>query len=125
MPKTESDSRFLGQQNPPITQTGSSLARVGAETAHDSLIVAQRSGYRDHEAELTVLLMRYEEPEPMLGFKHFSRVNRAVPGTNLVTVPFGIAGSVMVMLAVTLVLDGMLGGRPIVVLPVLALRRQP
>jgi hypothetical protein len=56
----------------------------------------------------------------MLGFKHFrrfSRVTRVVPGTNLVTVPFEIAGAVMVMLAVTLVLDGMLGDRPIVVLP--------
>ena len=53
----------------------------------------------------------------MLGFKRFSRVSRVVPGTNLVTVPFRIAGAVVVMLAVTLVLDGMLGGRPIVVLP--------
>jgi uncharacterized membrane protein len=53
----------------------------------------------------------------MLGFKRFSRVNRAVPGTNLVTVPFGIAGSVVVMLAITPVLDGMLGDRPIVVMP--------
>jgi uncharacterized membrane protein len=56
----------------------------------------------------------------MLGFKHFrrfSRVNRVVPGTNLVTVPFAIAGAALVMLAVTLVLDGMLGDRPIVVLP--------
>jgi hypothetical protein len=53
----------------------------------------------------------------MLGFKRFSRVNRSVPGTNLVTVPFGIAGLVVVMLAITLVLDGMLGDRPIVVLP--------
>jgi hypothetical protein len=56
----------------------------------------------------------------MLGFKHFrrfSRVNRVVPGTNLVTVPFGIAGAALVMPAVTLVLDGMLGDRPIVVLP--------
>jgi hypothetical protein len=37
----------------------------------------------------------------MLGFKHFrrfSRVNRVVPGTNLVTVPFGIAGAALVML---------------------------
>ncbi len=51
----------------------------------------------------------------MLGFKHFrrfSRVNRVVPGTNLVTVPFEIAGAVLVMLAVTLLLDGMLSDRP-------------
>src|SRR5579862_6908940 len=60
---------------------------------------------------------RYGEPEPMLGFKRFSRVNRAVPGTNLVAVPFGIAGSVVIMLAITLALDGMLGDQPIVVLP--------
>ena len=56
----------------------------------------------------------------MLGFEHFrrfSRVNRVVPGTNLVTVPFAIAGAALVMLAVTLILDGMLGDRPIVVLP--------
>jgi uncharacterized membrane protein len=53
----------------------------------------------------------------MLGFKRFSRVNRAVPGTNLVTVPLAIAGSVLVMLAISLMLDGILGDRPIVVLP--------
>src|SRR5271166_3609771 len=56
----------------------------------------------------------------MPGFKHFrrfSRVARVVPGTNLVTVPFEIAGAVLVMLAVTLVLDGILGDRPILVLP--------
>jgi uncharacterized membrane protein len=52
----------------------------------------------------------------MFGFKRFSRVGRVVPGTNLVPVPFAIAGAVMVMLAVTLVLDGLHGGR-IVVLP--------
>ena len=56
----------------------------------------------------------------MLGFKRFrrfSRVNRAVPGTNLVTVPFGFAGAVIVLLGATLVLDGILGGRPIILLP--------
>jgi uncharacterized membrane protein len=53
----------------------------------------------------------------MLGFKRFSRLSRVVAGTNLVTVPFGIAGAVVVLLAVTLVLDGILGGQPIVALP--------
>ncbi len=48
----------------------------------------------------------------MLGATQFSRTDRVVPGTNLVRVPFGIAGAVMVMLAVTLVLDGLGGRRP-------------
>jgi len=52
----------------------------------------------------------------MFGFKDFSRTGRVVPGTNLVVVPFEIAGAVMVMLAVTLVLDG-LGGGPLLALP--------
>ena len=48
----------------------------------------------------------------MIGFKHFGAcTSRVAPGTNLVLVPFGIAGAVMVMLAVTLVLDGLGGGR--------------
>jgi len=48
----------------------------------------------------------------MFSFKHFSRTSRVAPGTNLVLVPFGIAGAVMVMLAATLVLDGLGGGLP-------------
>jgi hypothetical protein len=31
----------------------------------------------------------------MLGFKHISRVAHAVPGTNLVPVPYAIAGVVV------------------------------
>src|SRR5580700_2245977 len=46
----------------------------------------------------------------MIGFKHFSRTSRVAPGTNLILVPFGIAGTVMVMLVITLVLDGLGGG---------------
>ena len=46
----------------------------------------------------------------MFGFKHFSRTSRVAPGTNLVLVPFGIAGTAMVMLVITLVLDGLGGG---------------
>ncbi len=57
--------------------------------------------------------MAWWEPEAMLGFKRFSRV---VPGTNLLPVPFGIAGAMAVMLAVALVLDGMPSEQPIVVL---------
>ncbi len=52
----------------------------------------------------------------MFGFKHFSRVAQAVPGTNLVPVPYAIAGAVVMMLAITLVLDGLVGP-PLVVLP--------
>jgi uncharacterized membrane protein len=49
----------------------------------------------------------------LFGFNDFSRTSRAAPGTNLLVVPFGIAGAAMVMLAVTLVLDGLGGGRPL------------
>ncbi|MDR3530363.1 MAG: DUF2254 domain-containing protein [Rhodopila sp.] len=52
----------------------------------------------------------------MLGFKQFSRVAQAVPGTNLVPVPYAIAAAVVVLLAATLVLDGLFG-RPWVALP--------
>ena len=49
----------------------------------------------------------------MFGFNHFSRVARAVPGTNLVPVPYAIAGVVVIMLAITLVLDGLFGTPPV------------
>jgi len=52
----------------------------------------------------------------MLGFKHFSRVAQAVPGTNLVPVPYAIAGAVVILLAITLALDGLFGLR-LIVLP--------
>src|SRR5208283_20963 len=52
----------------------------------------------------------------MFGFKRFSRVAQAVPGTNLVPVPYGIAGAVVIMLAITLALDGLFGPQ-LVVLP--------
>jgi uncharacterized membrane protein len=50
----------------------------------------------------------------MLGFKHFSRVAHAVPGTNLVPVPYAIAGATVILLAITLSLDGLFGPPPIV-----------
>lgn len=49
----------------------------------------------------------------MFPFKRFRRISRVVPGTNLVPVPFGIAGAVLVALAVTLALDGLFGEPPI------------
>lgn len=52
----------------------------------------------------------------MFELKHFSRVAQAVPGTNLVPVPYAIAGAVVIMLAITLALDGLFGP-PLVVLP--------
>jgi uncharacterized membrane protein len=52
----------------------------------------------------------------MLGFKQFSRVAQAVPGTNLVPVPYALAGAAVVLLAITLALDGLFGP-PLAALP--------
>jgi len=52
----------------------------------------------------------------MFGFKHFSRAVRAVPGTNLVPVPYAITAAVMLLLVITLMLDGLFGNR-LVALP--------
>src|SRR5271165_7210504 len=53
----------------------------------------------------------------MLGFKRFRRVGHAVPGTNLVPVPYEIAGVVVILLAITLFLDGLDGTRVITLPP--------
>lgn len=45
----------------------------------------------------------------MFGFKHFSRSGRLVPGTNLVPIPFAFAGVAIVLFAVTMTVDGLLG----------------
>ena len=50
----------------------------------------------------------------MFGLKHFSRVAQAVPGTNLIPVPYAIAGMIVIILAITLILDGLFGSRPVV-----------
>jgi uncharacterized membrane protein len=52
----------------------------------------------------------------MFGFKQFSRVAQAVPGTNLVPVPYAIAGATVILLAITLALDGLFGP-PLIALP--------
>src|SRR5271165_1600086 len=52
----------------------------------------------------------------MLGFKRFRRLGHAVPGTNLVPVPYEIAGVVVILLAITLFLDG-LSGTQVIALP--------
>jgi uncharacterized membrane protein len=52
----------------------------------------------------------------MFGLKHFSRVAQAVPGTNLIPVPYAIAGMIVIVLAITLALDGLFGPR-VVALP--------
>jgi len=51
----------------------------------------------------------------MVGLKHFSRVAQAVPGTNLIPVPYAIAGLIVILLATTLILDGLFGSQPVVV----------
>ncbi len=47
----------------------------------------------------------------MFGFKRFSRGGRLVPGTSLVPIPFAFAGMAVVLFAVTLTLDSLLGTR--------------
>jgi uncharacterized membrane protein len=53
----------------------------------------------------------------MVELKRFRRVGRASPGTNLVRIPFQIVGAAVAMLAVTLILDGILGDRPVLPMP--------
>jgi hypothetical protein len=62
-------------------------------------------------------MVRQHKLDPMFGSRRFSRVERVAPGTNLVLMPFLTVGAAVVMLALTLVLDGLLGDRPIVPLP--------
>jgi uncharacterized membrane protein len=47
----------------------------------------------------------------MFGPEHLSRSARAAPGTNLVPIPFAIAGIAIIVLAITLTVDALLGSR--------------